>query len=129
MKLTKAQTEVLEKAKEKIDFARNNSFFKWYMQTPSNYVKENIHTEEELENYLKNKNYNESIKNRIGASSINALEIETKIYEMYKNGFDCYCHATKGTIKKLESLGLIKIIEDSSGAKYYGFDIIKIINY
>lgn len=115
-KLSNAQIKVLNDAKERIDFARTHDFYDWYMRTASNYEKKNIHSNEELENYLSNK-YGRDLRAEYKNRYMNNI-----------NGIDYLCHASSKTIAKLESLGLIEIIKDSNG-EYYGLDIIRISNY
>jgi len=119
MKLSKAQAEVLEDAKKRIDFARSNSFFDWYMPTASNYIVKNIHTPDELDDYL---------SSRIGRGGFTMKELSMANYEMLRNGIDYLCHANSKTILKLEELGLIEVLKDSNG-EHYGLDVIKILNY
>jgi len=115
-KLSKAQQEVLDIAKERIDFARTHNFYDWFRQY--NRTCRN-HTDEEVR---------KEIDERTANGWIGNWEWETTRYEWNRNGIDYLCHASSATIKKLESLGLIEIIKDSNG-EYYGFDQIKVLNY
>lgn len=114
MKLSKAQQEVMDKAKARIDFARTHSFCDWWRSGASYYHRNK--TDEEVYAYLEGREYFNT-------------EEEMKRYEMNRNGIDYLCHASSASIRKLESLGLIEIIKDSCGDKRYGFDTIKILNY
>ena len=49
-------------------------------------------------------------------------------YENEKQGI-VYTHCSGATLNKLESLGLIEIIKNSTNSKYYAFDVVKILNY
>ena len=117
-KLSKAQQEVLDRAKYRIDFARTHSFCDWWRKNES-FWKYKEATDAEVY---------EILEERTRKGWIGTLEWEMKHYEMERDGIDPYCHASSATIKKLETLGLIEIIYDSNG-EYYGFDTIKILNY
>ena len=117
MKLSKAQTEVMEKAKARIDFARSHDFYDWYRNGSS--WRENK-SNEEIDAMLKEKDETEF--------KIGGTDYEFTRYEYNRNGIDYLCHASSKTIAKLEELGLIEIIEDSNG-EYYGFDKIRLLNY
>lgn len=118
MKLSKAQQEVMEKAKERIDYARNHSFYDWYRHN-SGYWRIKEMSDAEIDAELAQREADEYKGTK---------EYEMTRYEMNKNGIDYLCHASSSTIKKLEMLGLIEIIKDSNG-EYYGLDQIKILNY
>lgn len=118
MKLSKAQQEVMDTAKERIDYARTHSFCDWFRNGMGYYYKGMTDTEvyEAIERLTKESNWGYS------------LDYEMKRYEMNRNGIDFLCHASSATIKKLEKLGLIEIVYDSNG-EFYGFDHIKVLNY
>lgn len=116
VKLSKAQQEVLDTAKERIDFARTHSFYDWFREG-DRYFRDA--TDEEIKAV---------IDKRTAEGSVINWEYETTHYEWNRNGIDYLCHASSATIRKLESLGLIEIIKDSNG-EYYGFDQIRILNY
>lgn len=117
-KLSKAQQEVMDHAKKAIDFARTHDFYDWYRKG-SGYWKIKEMTDEEIDAYL------EDHKKR---GYVGTKEYEMKHYQWNKDGIDYLCHASSLTIRKLEKLGLIEILEDSKG-EYYGFDTIKVLNY
>lgn len=117
MKLSKAQQEVLNEAKARIDYARKHDFYDWYRNGYSWFRDK---SNEAIDEWLAK---NDATEHKIGGT-----EYATKHYEMNKAGIDYLCHASSLTIRKLESLGLIEIIKDSAG-EYYGFDVIKIVNY
>ena len=119
MKLSKAQETVLIEAKEEIDFARNHTFYEWVIKHFSNWFNESATPEEIEKKFI----YFEEM----GYKCTKERELEK--YEMNRSGIDYLCHASSATIRKLENLGLIEIIHDSCGVKYYGFDVIKILNY
>lgn len=112
MKLSKAQQEVIENAKERIDFARTHDFYDWYRNGLGSYRKDIT---------------NEEIDSNINNSKLGRDWHEMR-YNWNKEGIDYLCHASSATIKKLEKLGLIEIVYDSNG-EWYGFDRIKLVNY
>lgn len=118
MSISKAQQEVLDKAKARIDFARAHGFCDWWREN-TGYWKFKEMTDSEVY---------EEIERRTKSGWKADLKYETAHYEMNRNGIDYLCHASSATIKKLQNLGLIEIIRDSNG-EYYGFDTIKILNY
>lgn len=98
MKLSKAQQEILKNAKASIDKAREQDFLT-FVGGNADYFKKDPGLEAKCK----------------------------KWYEDTKNGItEVACNSK--TIKKLEELGLIKIIYDSNG-EHYGRDIIKVLNY
>ena len=119
MKLSKAQQEVLEHAKMVIDYARTHSFYDWFRWNNRSYMNIDKMSDEEIcrlvdqwtaENYIGN------------------WEYQLTRYQWNRDGIDYTCHASSKTIQKLEALGLIEIIHDSNG-EYFGFDVIRILNY
>ena len=119
MKLSKAQEEVINNAKARIDFARTQNFFGWYMgYYAGNYERKNIHTPEELDAYL---------ENRTGRDNRTMKDLTTERYQNAINGI-VPCIANSRTLKKLEELGIIEIIYDSNGDRL-GLDEIRILNY
>lgn len=120
MKLSKAQQSVIEKAKKEIDLARENNFYDWQRKRYGfviwNCKPVREMTDEEIDKMLleqKQQGYN----------------IKEERYQKLLNGVTDTCHASGSTLKKLEALGMIEIIKDSTGEHYYGFDEIKIIGY
>lgn len=101
-KLTKTQSEVLEYAKKQIDTARALTYREWFLET---------------EKYYRPDWIEKAIQERQFAN----------VYEDRKNGI-VYTHCNSRTLKKLESLGYIEIIEDSTGESY-GIDVVKVLNY
>ena len=119
MKLSKAQEEVINNAKTKIDFARTLNFFDWYMENyAGNYIRNNIHTPEELDAYL---------ENRIGRDNRTMKDLWEEDYQNTRNGI-VHCIANSRTLKKLEEMGIIEIVYDSNGDRL-GLDTIRIKNY
>lgn len=116
-KLSKAQQEVMDHAKEAIDFSRTHDFYDWYRRSAVLKVKEM--TDEEIDSYL---------EDRKKRGYVGTKEYEMERYQWNRDGIDFLCHASSLTIRKLEKLGLIEIIEDSKG-EYYGLDKIKVLNY
>lgn len=102
IKLSKAQEKVMEQAYKDIDLARNNNYEAWVRK----YIKG--FTDEYIEERIR-------------------LEDRKDWYEDRKNGIVLTSCNTK-TLRKLEELGLIKIIKDSTGSTW-GIDIVKVLNY
>ena len=110
MRLTERQTEILEKAKARIDYARANDFYTWYRLRFNCATLSNTEIDERedkeakrfptLKDYAKN------------------------CYEAEKNGITLVTANTK-TIKKLAEFGLITI--EDEGGRYP--DRIKVIGY
>lgn len=112
VKLTPAQEKVMHKAYKDIDDARNNDFYGWYnIAYACTLTKEEI--DEHIENLEKRfeglKNYNH------------------EMYENRKNGM-VLTHCNTKTLRKLEEMGLIKIVEDSTGTQF-GLDVVQVLNY
>lgn len=118
MKLSKAQEKVITEAKERIDFARTHDFYEWY-RNGNGWFEDK--SNEEIDEWLK--------KNDANPNGIGGTVYYKQRYEWNKNGIDYLCHASGATIKKLEKLGLIEIIKDSTGSRCYDFDRIRILNY
>ena len=110
VKLTPAQQKVMDKAYKDIDDARNNDFYGWY-----NIVYNCKHTKEEIDEEVKRwvDRYNENYYH--------------ENYENRKNGM-VLTHCNTKTLRKLEEMGLIKIIEDSTGT-HIGLDVVQVLNY
>lgn len=97
-KLSKTQQRVLNEAKEQIDYARNHTLMEWS-------AKENHFTSVTriIEEYAEK--YGEA-------------------YENEKKGI-VLAHCDSKTIRALENLGLIEIMNDGG----LGIDTIKVLNY
>lgn len=108
MKLSKAQAEVLEEAKRKIDEARQYETYEEY------YVKSEPEWRRKDPEEYKTKHPD-------------VWEYYKKNWENRRNGI-VLTQCNSRTIRKLEKLGLIEIIEDSCG-QYVGVDTIKVLNY
>lgn len=109
MKLTTAQQNVLDIAKNEIDMARNMTYDEWLLKTQ-------CHNNQDLYNYWYRDN--PEAKQRM-----------FKYYENEKNGI-VLTHCNSRTLEKLQALGLIEIIHDSKNDKTsYGIDHVKILNY
>lgn len=111
-KITKAQENVLNRAKERIDFARSHNFYDWYMRRATNYERINIHNLDELDKHLSNR-YGRDLRQ----AYINDYENERK-------GITIVLSNTR-TIKALERLGLIRIINEGGSS----IDTIEVIGY
>ena len=112
IKLTPAQQKVMDRAYKDIDDARNNDFYGWYnLAYNCDHTKEVI--DEHIENFEKRfpglKNYHH------------------ETYEETKNG-RVLTHCNTKTLRKVEEMGLIKIIEDSTGTQF-GLDVVQVLNY
>lgn len=101
-KLTPAQEKVMEKAYRDIDLARDNNYEAWIRKTIKGFTDEYIEDRIRLED---RKDWHEDRKNGIVLTSCNTR-----------------------TLKKLEELGLIEIIKDSTGSTW-GIDVVKVLNY
>lgn len=111
MKLTKTQQELMDEAKERIDTARKYKNFEDYFNN------------EEAHRF--NKLYNTPEKFRTNAPS-GWKRFEQRWKREKQAVIDIRCNSK--TMKKLESLGLIQIIYDSTG-DCQGLDTIKVLNY
>ena len=110
IKLTPAQQKVMDRAYKDIDEARNNDFYGWFkIAYKCNETKEEI--DERVERW-----YNRYHENYYHEN-----------YEKTKNGM-VLTHCNTKTLRKLEEMGLIKIIEDSTGTKF-GLDVVQVLNY
>lgn len=100
MKLSKVQQSVLDEAKEEIDTARRLDYPEWLklQHIPDHRFQKALE-----DGYLKH--YWENNRKSVVLTQCNSR-----------------------TIKKLEELGLIEIIEDSNG-HHFGIDTIKVLNY
>jgi hypothetical protein len=110
MKLSKAQTEVMEKAKARIDEARNLSFYEWYRIHFHGNGETDAQIDEEIARFDKAHPY--------------MTGWHHNSYENERNGITLVIANTR-TLKKLEEMGLIELVED--GGSYP--DHIKVINY
>lgn len=110
IKLTPAQQKVMDRAYKDIDEARNNDFYGWFnIAYNCNATKEEIDERVELwYNRYHEYYYHEK-------------------YEETKNGM-VLTHCNTKTLRKLEEMGLIKIIEDSTGT-LFGLDVVQVLNY
>lgn len=102
IKLTPAQQKVMNEAYKDIDLARNNSYEAWVRKTVRGM------TDEYIEEAIWTGNRRDW-------------------YEDRKNG-RVLTHCNTKTLRKLEEMGLIKIIEDSTGSTW-GIDTVKVLNY
>lgn len=112
MKLSKAQQEVMNQAKEKIDFARSANYYDWirrsyfpYKEVTDDQVLETIEHDKKIFGY----------------------DYIAKTFEEEKNGITIV-QCNSRTLYKLQEYGLIEIVKDSKG-QTYGIDTIKVLNY
>lgn len=122
MKLTKAQTEVMEKAKARIDFARTHDFYDWFRDRWSFSEEKASWSKEQIDDYYKD------MDKRFNNSNISFKDEDMNEYIDFTKGIDSSCHTNSKTLVKLEEMGLIEIIYDSNGDKI-GIDKIRILNY
>lgn len=110
IKLTPAQQKVMDRAYKDIDDARNNDFYGWF-----NIGYNNTLTKEEIDERVErwNNRYNDNYHH--------------ETYENRKKGI-VLTHCNTKTLRKLEEMGLIKIIEDSTGTQF-GLDVVQVLNY
>lgn len=110
MKLTKAQEEILNYAKKDIDLARSFNTYEEYEYNRNHYW-QGRYTLEEARELIKE-------------NDLENNKFFSKLYEERKRG-NAIVTANTRTIKKLEELGLIEIIDE--GGSYP--DMIKVIGY
>lgn len=104
MKLSKAQQEVMDKARKDIDIARQYDYPEWYRVTQTWCRKD-------------------AIEKNIANGQLK------EYWEADRRG-EVLTHCNSKTLEKLQALGLIEIIHDSKKDKsYYGIDTIKVLNY
>lgn len=104
MKLSGAQKEIIEKAHNEIDFARTHTIIEWATKCLG-------YLGRELEEY------------EIDRVESYANDYK-KYYEREKNGI-VLCRANSRTIKKLEEMGFVEILEVGGSFP----DTLKILNY
>ena len=105
-KLSATQEKILAKAKADIDKARNMDFYDWFRSNSSYYSNS---TNEKIE------------------AEVERLDWWKNYYNDNKSGI-AHTHCNGKTIAKLQSLGLIEILYDSTN-KAYNYDLIKVLNY
>lgn len=125
MKLSKAQQEVMNKAKAQIDFARTHTVFEW--------AQEKTHTtNEDIERMVSQADLYYSTPEKMRKSLNERIEryVEqySEYYERERRG-EVLTHCNSKTLEKLEKMGLIEIEFDSKGYGGYGIDRVKILNY
>lgn len=111
MKLSEAQTRVIEKAKRDIDMARECATYEeYFMKYEAPHCNAAYNTPEKFK-----------------ARDIDSWNYYKKYWEEHKDGI-VLTHCNSRTLVKLEQYGLIEIITDSNGQEY-GIDKIKVLNY
>lgn len=104
MKLSKAQQEVLDKARKDIDIARQYDYPEWYRITQT-WCRES-------------------------AVEKNIANGELKDFWEAERCGEVLTHCNSKTLEKLQELGLIEIRHDSKEDRCsYGIDTIKVLNY
>ena len=125
MAITKTQKEVLDRAKETIDFARTHTLREWAIK---NFGYGG--TEEAIEAVAKWRDENwvdnagDVIRNDLQAT-IEYYKNNPERYENEKNAIITWTINNSATLKALENKGLIEIIVNG-GAR---FDAYKVLNY
>ena len=132
MKLTKAQQEVMNHAKQNIDYARTHDFIHWIARhfTQLDLEKDwDAFPNPYLSNEIALQRAREAVENDKHPVMSNDIEIfpanhRRSAYEDEKNGITL-CIASSNTLRALERMGLIEIITDAGR----GVDHIRILNY
>lgn len=125
MAITKTQKEVLDRAKETIEFARTHTLREWVIK---NFGYGG--TEEAIEEVAKWRDENwgdnagDLIRNRL-KEMIAYYESNPEGYENEKNAIIKWTFNNSATLKALEKKGLIEIIVDGGA----GLDEYKVLNY
>lgn len=121
MKLSKAQQEVMERAKAEIDYARTHDFLhciaKWH----------GYDLEKDWDAFPNPYLTNESVLKDMQKLADDADEYWHNHYKKMQEGH-VTTQANSRTLKKLEQMGLIEIVYDSNGTAY-GIDRVKVLNY
>ena len=125
MKLSKAQEQVIDKAKAEIDRARKFTLTEWAAYK-KNYDSE-IKIEHIVSIYIRNGLTPEQARARIDQEIAEYADTYKEYYENERNGI-VLTHCNSRTLKKLEELGLIEILFDSTNT-HFGIDTIKLLNY
>lgn len=114
MKLSKAQAEVLEELKNGIDVARSLSYPEWLVKNQGYETPD--WADDELRKFCE-----ERLKKAVERK---------ELYEYYENKRNAITliRCNSRTLKRLEALGLIEIVYDSTGEDY-GIDTVKVLNY
>ena len=124
MKLSRAQSKVMEEAKRKIDFARTHSLREWAEQQ-TNITPEFVQRQIELG---KNRRSEEETRQIYDNCVRDYMNNYGRYYEDCKRCIVLCSCVNSRSLQKLESLALIKIMYDSSGESV-GIDTIKVLNY
>ena len=125
MKLSKAQAKVINEAKEKIDRARRSTIIEWAAHKLEYDDEEKV--KRVINCYLRIDDTPEQAQAKIDQEIARYAENYKKYYENEKNGIVLTC-CNGRTLKKLEELGLIEILYDSSNT-HFTIDTIKLLNY
>lgn len=108
MKLSAAQQKILEIARKEIREAREaTGLDDWYTRCYKCY----------------NRNYT---LNKLKEDCPDSFKLVVDVYNKRLNGI-VLTQASGPTIRKLESLGLIKILNDTTGTGSYRFDTIRVL--
>lgn len=124
MKLSKAQTEVMNKAKADIDYARTHDFIYWIAKATGHNL--DVDWDSHPNPYFTNEQVRKDAE-EIAEKDANGDGYWLKRYEEVKNG-TVLTSCNSRTLYKLEEYGLIEIIDDSTG-QTYGIDRVKVLNY
>lgn len=110
MKLSTAQKKVIDDATAKIDFARSHNFYDWYRHAYNCAT----YSDSDIDDHVA----------KWDCKYPRLAGYHHKNYERYING-EAVVTANTRTLKRLEMIGLIEIVEE--GGMYP--DWIKVINY
>jgi len=113
VKLSKVQQKLLDDAKARIEFARTHNFYDWMRKNISRV--DDSTTDEQIEMMIERE------------VELGYENWYTEAYEETKNGVT-YMSCNSRSLHKLEELGLIEILRDSTG-ETYGLDSVKVLNY
>jgi hypothetical protein len=121
MKLTKAQQEVLDKAKANIDFARTHDFYDWFRDNWSFDTEKSNWSDDQINNYYED-------MERFNKTDVSFKDEDMDEFIDLTKGIYRSIRVNSKTLVKLEKMGLIEILYDSNGDRF-GIDRIKILNY
>ena len=115
MKLSKAQSQVMEHLKEQIDEARNLEYPEW-LKANTSYFNAPKWADDEQKKAIEMR-----FQNAV------AEGYQKDWWEKHRDGI-ALVECNTRTLRKLEGFGLIEIIRDSTG-EVGGIDIVKVLNY
>lgn len=127
MKLTKAQQEIIDIAREDVDYAREHDFLHWVSKCLCGYDLERdwdaVPNPFLSNEFVMKKALDTIAEDETGNEYFEPLHWK-KSYEREKEG-EAIVHANSKTLEALERMGMIEIIHDGRR----GWDRIKLLNY